>query len=113
MLCFHCAALQWPKKVITSFKCNHAAVLLFVHQEEQVGSSTMRFRKVQNELDDAEERADIAETTVNKLRIRTREQSTKVSMVSETTLNGNWCFVSLEFKFSVSNLPSVFLQIIE
>ncbi|KAK5895237.1 hypothetical protein CesoFtcFv8_011849 [Champsocephalus esox] len=51
--------------------------------EEQVGSSTMRFRKVQNELDDAEERADIAETTVNKLRIRTREQSTKVAMIIE------------------------------
>ncbi|XP_053704649.1 myosin-7B-like [Synchiropus splendidus] len=46
--------------------------------EEQVSCSTVRFRKLQHELDDAEERADIAETTVNKLRIRTREQSTKV-----------------------------------
>ncbi|KAF3696369.1 Myosin-7 Myosin heavy chain 7 Myosin heavy chain slow isoform [Channa argus] len=48
--------------------------------EEQVTCSTVRFRKVQHELDDAEERADIAETTVNKLRIRTRERSTKVAM---------------------------------
>lgn len=42
----------------------------------------VRFRKVQHELDDAEERADIAETTVNKLRIRTREQTSKVVVVS-------------------------------
>lgn len=33
----------------------------------------MKYRKVQHELDDAEERADIAETQVNKLRARTRE----------------------------------------
>lgn len=44
--------------------------------------STVRFRKVQHELDEAEERAEIAETTVNKLRIRTREQSSKVATVS-------------------------------
>ncbi|XP_070766011.1 myosin-7B-like [Enoplosus armatus] len=49
--------------------------------EEQVSCSTVRFRKVQHELDDAEERADVAETTVNKLRIRTREQTSKVVMV--------------------------------
>ncbi|XP_028266577.1 myosin-7B-like [Parambassis ranga] len=49
--------------------------------EDQVGCTTVRFRKLQHELDDAEERADIAETTVNKLRIRTREQSSKVAVV--------------------------------
>uniref|UniRef100_A0A4W6CJR4 Myosin, heavy chain 7B, cardiac muscle, beta b n=1 Tax=Lates calcarifer TaxID=8187 RepID=A0A4W6CJR4_LATCA len=52
--------------------------------EEQVSSSGVRFRKIQHELDDAEERADIAETTVNKLRIRTREQISKVAVVSHT-----------------------------
>ncbi|XP_023286912.1 myosin-7-like [Seriola lalandi dorsalis] len=51
--------------------------------EEQVSCSTVRFRKVQHELDDAEERADIAETTVNKLRIRTREQTSKVAVIAE------------------------------
>ncbi|XP_074537042.1 myosin-7B-like [Halichoeres trimaculatus] len=51
--------------------------------EEQVSCSTTRFRKVQHELDDAEERADIAETTVNKLRIRTREQASKVAVIAE------------------------------
>ncbi|CAF94090.1 unnamed protein product, partial [Tetraodon nigroviridis] len=50
--------------------------------EEQVSCSTVRFRKVQHELDEAEERAEIAETTVNKLRIRTREQTSKVAIVS-------------------------------
>lgn len=33
-----------------------------------------RFRKIQHELDDAEERAEMAETQVNKLRVRTKEQ---------------------------------------
>ncbi|XP_018545180.1 myosin-7B [Lates calcarifer] len=51
--------------------------------EEQVSSSGVRFRKIQHELDDAEERADIAETTVNKLRIRTREQISKVAVIAE------------------------------
>ncbi|XP_068452910.1 myosin-7B-like [Clinocottus analis] len=51
--------------------------------EEQVSCSTVRFRKVQHELDDAEERADVAETNVNKLRIRTREQSSKVAVIME------------------------------
>lgn len=44
--------------------------------------STVRFRKVQHELDEAAERAEIAETTVTKLRIRTREQTSKVAIVS-------------------------------
>ncbi|XP_056131178.1 myosin-7B-like [Lampris incognitus] len=50
--------------------------------EEQMSSNMTRFRKIQHELDDAEERADVAETTVNKLRIRTREQTSKVAVVS-------------------------------
>lgn len=59
-----------------------AVASLCVRQEEQVSCSTVRFRKVQHELDAAEERADVAETTVNKLRIRTRDQTNKVVMVS-------------------------------
>ncbi|KAM4736836.1 myosin-7-like [Anableps anableps] len=46
--------------------------------EEQVSNTAVRFRKIQHELDDAEERADVAETAVNKLRVRTREQSSSV-----------------------------------
>lgn len=41
-----------------------------------------RFKKIQNELDEAEERADVAESQVNKLRVRTRE--THVVKVSHT-----------------------------
>lgn len=52
--------------------------------------STVRFRKVQHELDEAEERAEIAETTVNKLRIRTREQTSKVAIVSAALMNSDF-----------------------
>uniref|UniRef100_A0A665X350 Myosin-7 n=1 Tax=Echeneis naucrates TaxID=173247 RepID=A0A665X350_ECHNA len=38
--------------------------------EEQANSNLTKFRKVQHELDEAEERADIAESQVNKLRAR-------------------------------------------
>ncbi|XP_037101790.1 myosin-7B-like, partial [Syngnathus acus] len=41
--------------------------------EEQVNSASMHFCKVQHKLDDAEERADIAESAVNKLRIRAQQ----------------------------------------
>lgn len=41
-----------------------------VHQEEQVNCTSTHFRKVQHQLDDAEERADIAESAVNKLRLQ-------------------------------------------
>lgn len=46
---------------------------VFHSQELQANSNLVKYRKVQHELDDAEERADIAETQVNKLRARTRE----------------------------------------
>lgn len=42
--------------------------------EEQMSCNMTRFRKIQHELDDAEERAEMAETQVNKLRVRTKEQ---------------------------------------
>jgi len=45
--------------------------LLF--QEEQANTHLSKCRKVQNELEEAEERADIAETQVNKLRAKSRD----------------------------------------
>uniref|UniRef100_A0A8C6X670 Myosin motor domain-containing protein n=1 Tax=Naja naja TaxID=35670 RepID=A0A8C6X670_NAJNA len=42
----------------------------FEEAEQQANSNLVKYRKVQHELDDAEERADIAETQVNKLRSR-------------------------------------------
>lgn len=65
--------------------------------------STVRFRKIQHELDDAEERADTAETTVNKLRIRTREQTNKVVMVSHFKFMQLTEKTEISERFSVSN----------
>ena len=42
-------------------------------QEEQANSYLSKCRKVQHELEEAEERADIAETQVNKLRAKSRD----------------------------------------
>ncbi|CDR18091.1 unnamed protein product [Oncorhynchus mykiss] len=41
--------------------------------EEAANQHMSKFRKVQHELEEAEERADIAETQVNKLRAKTRD----------------------------------------
>ena len=48
-------------------------------QEEQANSYLSKCRKVQHELEEAEERADIAETQVNKLRSKSRDGG-KVSL---------------------------------
>lgn len=40
--------------------------------EEQANNNLVKFRKVQHELDEAEERADMAESQVNKLRAKSR-----------------------------------------
>lgn len=56
---------------------------IFIHfQEEQSNVNLSKFRKIQHELEEAEERADIAESQVNKLRVKTREVHKKV-VVSE------------------------------
>ncbi|KAI5624220.1 myosin heavy chain 7-like, partial [Silurus asotus] len=46
--------------------------------EEQANVHLGKFRKLQHELDEAVERADIAESQVNKLRAKSREPGTKV-----------------------------------
>ena len=51
----------------------------FFSQEEQSNVNLAKFRKLQHELEEAEERADIAESQVNKLRVKSREIHTKVS----------------------------------
>lgn len=42
-------------------------------QEEQASTHLAKLRKVQHELEEAQERADIAESQVNKLRTKSRE----------------------------------------
>lgn len=51
----------------------------FFPQEEQSNVNLSKFRKLQHELEEAEERADIAESQVNKLRVKSREIHPKVS----------------------------------
>ena len=53
-------------------------------QEEQANSYLSKCRKVQHELEEAEERADIAETQVNKLRSKSRDGG----KVSSSLYNG-------------------------
>lgn len=55
-------------------------VLLNPKQEEQANVHLGKFRKMQHELDEAEERADIAESQVNKLRAKSRDVGSKVSI---------------------------------
>ncbi|NXX82218.1 MYSS protein, partial [Urocolius indicus] len=43
------------------------------YQEELSNVNLSKFRKIQHELEEAEERADIAESQVNKLRVKSRE----------------------------------------
>lgn len=50
----------------------------FYSQEEQSNTNLSKFRKIQHELEEAEERADIAESQVNKLRVKSREVHTKI-----------------------------------
>ena len=69
------AASTFPKFLRNLFKTN-------LSQEEQSNSHMSKFRKVQHELEEAEERADIAESQVNKLRTKSRD-SGKVKI--------SWC----------------------
>lgn len=44
-----------------------------LQQEEQASTHLAKLRKVQHELEEAQERADIAESQVSKLRTKSRE----------------------------------------
>ena len=58
-------------------------LFLFVLQEEQANVHLSKCRKVQHELEEAEERADIAESQVNKMRAKSRD-SGKVNICIST-----------------------------
>ncbi|NXH28857.1 MYH6 protein, partial [Myiagra hebetior] len=58
--------------------CVGASLMFLPPQEEQANTNLAKFRKVQHELDEAEERADIAESQVNKLRAKSRDIGAKV-----------------------------------
>lgn len=48
-------------------------LIYFSPQEAQANQYLTKYRKQQHELDDAEERAEIAESQVNKLRTKSRD----------------------------------------
>lgn len=48
-------------------------------QEEQCNVHMARFRKAQHDLEEAEERADVAESLANKMRAKTRDIGSKVT----------------------------------
>ncbi len=56
-------------------------------QEEQANSNLTKLRKLQHELDEAEERADIAESQVNKMRAKSRDSGSKVSGATKSDIS--------------------------
>ena len=77
-----------------------------VQQEEQANSYLSKCRKVQHELEEAEERADIAESQVNKLRAKSRDTGKVTSSPSLVLLHDqhihSWTSVHLTYCFSFS-----------
>lgn len=63
-----------------------------VLQEEQANNNLTKFRKLQHELDEAEERADIAESQVNKLRAKSRDVGSKdvILLIKDNLENISW-----------------------
>lgn len=63
-------------------------------QEEQANNSLSKYRKTVHELDDAEERAEVAEMSLNKMRMRNRASANKgftsveIVQVSKPTSGG-------------------------
>lgn len=57
---------------------------VWILQEEQANTHLGKFRKLQHELDEAEERADIAESQVNKMRAKSRDVGSKVRSNTST-----------------------------
>uniref|UniRef100_A0A3P8UKS8 Myosin heavy chain, fast skeletal muscle-like n=1 Tax=Cynoglossus semilaevis TaxID=244447 RepID=A0A3P8UKS8_CYNSE len=59
--------------------------------EEQANTHLSRYRKVQHEMEEAQERADIAESQVNKMRVKSRDFA-KVSTSHVTFIHVTSCF---------------------
>ena len=78
-------------------------------QEEQANMNLAKYRKTVHELDDAEERADIAETALTKIRTKRRDSFSKgYSSVSPTphraAHGGACCFTQQVFTMLCSSL---------
>lgn len=69
--------LQVMRQVCQMAICQCLYPLLFF-KEEQSNANLGKVRKLQHELEEAEERADIAESQVNKMRAKSRDTGAKV-----------------------------------
>lgn len=82
-----CLVIKKQEVVIYSkcfFVILNSTLVVLVPQEEIAAVNLAKFRKVQHELEDAEERADQAETSLQKLRAKNRSSvsSARVSSAS-------------------------------
>ena len=59
--------------------------LFGVRQETQANTHLTKLKKVQHELEEAEERADIAESQINKMKVKNREMG-KVSQSASSNI---------------------------
>lgn len=66
-------ALLTDRKTNIVFYYDYSLPCVFLQQEEQANTHLAKLRKVQHELEEAQERADIAESQVNKMRTKSRE----------------------------------------
>lgn len=74
-------AVSLEMSALSSSRSHFPPGVIFIRspqQEDQANVHLGKFRKLQHELDEAEERADVAESQVNKLRIKSRDTGAKV-----------------------------------
>ena len=79
-------------RLFTHFEIMLALTIRTIHcsQEEQANTHLSRYRKVHHELEEAQERADIAESQVNKMRAKSSDAG-KVLMTRKKTYNAISC----------------------
>lgn len=76
--------------------------LFGVWQEEQANAHLTKLRKVQHELEEAEERADIAESQINKMKVKSRDMG-KVSQSASGSML--YLLILIIINVSFSHLP--------
>lgn len=93
-----------------SVPCFTTNTLMFMFQEEQSNANLGKLRKLQHELEEAEERADIAESQVNKLRARSRDTGAKVRNQSQLCIFWNLALSKFINLSGITNPDYIFLS---
>lgn len=75
--------------------------LFGIRQEEQANTHLTKLRKVQHELEEAEERADIAESQINKMKVKSRD----MGKVSQSASGNKLDLINTDSSFSLSHSP--------